>query len=242
MLQDNNVYLNLIDLFVSSQEEYELYRKHGVNVIYQRPLTSLTDKFNFIHSYYPAGSNICVIEDDIDSVKRLAGYNKLEEITNLKEEIINGFLTCKAHNAYLWGISSNSNPFFMGAAPSVGYKFICANVYGFIAEENPVLCECEVKTDYERTILYFKKHGNVVRLDYLCPFTKNYKNEGGIGKEGRAEMEERSVQLLTTKYPEYCKRNEKKDSLYPEITLRYRPELARNTSTHTQPTIDDLLA
>lgn len=242
MLLDNRVHFGLIDLFVSSEEEAKSYGKTKVNVVYQKPLNSLTEKFNFIHSYYPVGTNVVVIEDDISAVKSLAGHNKLETTTNLQEEFIRAFLQCQASGSKLWGISSNSNPFFMNAAPSVGYKFICANVYGFIMDNPPVLCECETKTDYERTILYYKRYGGVVRLDYLCPITKNYKTEGGIGADGRKEAEERSVALLASKYPEYCKRNEKKESMYPEITLRYDATLVRNTDTMRQPSIDDLLA
>jgi len=241
MLSSNNVYMGLIDLFVSSEEERERYKHTRCNVVYVQQLNSLTEKFNLIHSYYPAGTNVVVIEDDISDVKQLSGYNKLESTTNIQQDFIRAFLLCQERGAKLWGISSNSNPFFMGESPSIGYKFICANVYGFIADEPPVLCECEVKTDYERTILYYKRYGSVIRLDNLCPITKNYKTEGGIGAEGRREMEERSVSLLVNKYPAYCKRNVKKDSVYPEITLRYDPSLERDTETMKQPSIDDML-
>lgn len=241
MLLDKNIYLSNIDLFVSSEEEAEKYNRFHCNIIYSHPLNNLVEKFNFIHSYYPVGTNVVVIEDDITDVKRLAGYNKLESVENLEEEFIRGFLYCNKHKTKFWGISSNSNPFFMGATYSHGYKFICANVYGFVAEETPVLCECEVKNDYERTILYYKRYKEIVRLDYLCPVTKNYKTEGGIEKEGRHELEEKCVSLLTEKYPAYCKRNVKKDSLYPEITLRLDLSLERNTDDMKQSSIDDFL-
>lgn len=211
-----------VDLFVSGFAQAEQYRSVcNCNIIVSEA-QNVRDKFNHIHTYYPPGTKVLVMEDDLKSVRRLAGYNKLEEVTNIGHHANMAFVTCIEEQTMLWGINSNSNPFFMKDQTSVGYKFIVANMYGFIAEPVPIVITQQSKTDYERTILYYRKYGKVVRLDYLCPVTTNYTTPGGMQdlQKQRAAMEEESVNYLTTTYPDLCQRNLKKQSVYPEILLK----------------------
>lgn len=210
-----------VRLYVSNEQEAVLYKHTGCTII-NTNCGNVRDKFNFIHSFYEPGAEVLVIEDDIESIQKLAGYNKLEEISDLQQQAEKAFKLCHEHHTKLWGISSNSNPFFLADKAGPCFKLIVANMYGFIAEELPILVTQYTKTDYERTILYTIKYNSVVRLDYLCPITKNYKNEGGMQEEKqfRYDRELVAVNYLTSRYPDMCKRNESKGSIYPEIQLR----------------------
>jgi len=213
-----------IVLFTSNTQQAEEYRRLCgplVNII-DKEFSNVRDKFNAIAKAFPPGERVLVMEDDISMIKKLTGYNKLEEELDLVKHATIAFNACDAAKTKLWGISSNSNPFFMKDGVAVGFKFIVANVFGFIAEEDPPMITCFSKTDYERTILYYKKYGNVVRLDYLCPITKNYTTKGGMQDEAdqRYRIEEESVEYLTTTYPDLCQRNTKKESKYPEMLLK----------------------
>lgn len=213
-----------IDIFVSNTEQVVEYSAAGVkaNALISCNTTNVRDKFNFIHSYYPAGTEVLVIEDDIESIQRLAGYNKLEEITNLTTHAAIAFDLCVKYNTKLWGISSNNNPFFLKEQAGLCFKMVVANMYGFISEEPPLLITQHTKTDYERTILYTLKYGGVIRLDYLCPITRNYKNPGGmqeLSDAARAAQEQEASQYLANNYPELCSLNTKKSSKFAEVTL-----------------------
>lgn len=215
-----------VDLFVSNDIEAKSYAyTTKCNIIITDAQTA-RDKFNAIHRYYPHSTEVVVLEDDISDVKELAGPNKLTAIDTFVEECVKGFRLCNEFKTKLWGISSNSNPFYMKAGYSVGYKFIVANVYGFIATDPPITITQLCKTDYERTILYYRLFQNVVRLDYLCPITKNYSNPGGMQdeKDKRLAMERASVDYLVKTYPGYCVENLKKESMYPELKLILRPQ------------------
>lgn len=227
-----------IDVFVSSYYELDAYTSTlcadiDCNNIIVCNVDNVRDKFNYIHSYYPEGTNVVVIEDDIECIKRLAGYNKLSEVN---EGLIGfcevGFDACVKFNTKLWGISSNNNPFFLKdtqAGPC--FKLIVANMYGFISEQPPILITQHSKTDYERTILYTRKYGSVIRLDYLCPITKNYKNAGGMQEltdNERAKMEADAVEYLAKTHPDFCRANTAKKSKFAELTLttkRIKPNI-----------------
>jgi hypothetical protein len=214
-----------IDLFVSGPDQAEQYRSVCDCNVIVTPAENVRDKFNCIHSYYASGEEVVVMEDDLKCVKRLTGYNQLTESLDVMDHAAFAFQACESEGTKVWGINSNSNPFFMKSTHSIGFKFVVANMYGFIAEEdNSLLITQHSKTDYERTILYFKKYGRVVRLDYLCPVTNNYTTPGGMQDliKQRAAMEEESVNYLTTTYPELCQRNTKKNSVYPEMLLKLR--------------------
>ncbi len=216
------VNMAIVDLFVSGEREAVNYKNlnTGCKVITTNA-ANVKEKFNCIHSYYQPGTEVLVIEDDLASVKRVVGYNQLEEELNLMRESRLAFDRCAKEETALWGISSNSNPFFMKDQISVGFKFIVANMYGFIATEPPIIGTQESKTDYERTIQYYVKFGKLVRLDYLCPITKNYTNPGGMQdvKNERFKLEQDSVNYLTSTYPQLCQLNKTKDSKYPEMKL-----------------------
>lgn len=226
-LQKCSIPINQIDVFVSNHNESAVYIKSGIaglcDDIINTCTTNVRDKFNYIHSYYPSGTHVVVIEDDIECIKRLVGYNKLTEVT---DELFflceNAFALCVQSNTKLWGISSNSNPFFLKQTCGPCFKLIVANMYGFIAENPAILVTQHTKTDYERTILYTRKYGSVVRLDYLCPVTKNYKNPGGmqtLNDTERSKMEIDAVRYLAMMYPELCKANTEKKSKYAELVL-----------------------
>lgn len=215
-----------IDVFVSDDAMAYDYASAGVqrkaNNIMNACTTNVRDKFNFIHSYYPAGTKVLLIEDDIASIDRLAGYNMLESITDLAFNAAYGFSLCEKFGTKLWGISNNDNPFFLKNNSGFCFKMVVANMYGFIAEQPPLLITQHTKTDYERTILYTIKYGGVVRLDHLCARTRNYKNPGGmqdLPTEERSRQESEASNYLATTYPNMCKLNTKKDSKYAEISL-----------------------
>lgn len=225
-----------IDIFVSSTDQVVEYGYAGVlaNAIIPARTDNVRDKFNFIHNYYPAGTEVIVIEDDIDSIQRLAGYNKLEEINNLTVHAAIAFDLCAKNNTKLWGISSNNNPFFLKEQAGFCFKMVVANMYGFIAEQPPILVTQHTKTDYERTILYTLKYGGVVRLDYLCPMTRNYKNPGGmqdLSDAKRADMEVQASNYLAQTYPTLCKLNTGKSSKFAEVSLVTKKVKPNNPNT-----------
>lgn len=238
-LQKCGIHCSLIDIFVSSQDQLFEYSNalpnYSWHAIINANTDNVRDKFNYIHSYYEPGTEVVVIEDDIECINILAGekLNKTEPTFDFIEHASRGFELCRRHNTFLWGINSNSNHFFMKAQGVFCFKLCVANMYGFIAEKSPILITQYTKTDYERTILYTQKYGGVIRLDYLCPITKNYKNPGGmqeLSDDTRAEQERQASEYLANAYPDLCRLNTSKKSKYSEISLiTKKPNKNNNT-------------
>lgn len=233
-----------IDVFVSNHEELIDYLQVFPELDFiNADVANVRDKFNFIHSYYPPDTNVVVLEDDLNSIKKLIGYNKLEVELNLTNECTKAFDLMLEKQVFLCGINSNSNPFFMKQDTiSEGFKFVVANMYLFIQTNPPVLITQHSKTDYERTILYFERFGKLLRLDYLCPITKNYTIPGGMQeiKAQREQVEEDSVNYLTKKYPHLCKPNINKKSMYAEMSLTQMKHPPEKKSLFAQTLFDDL--
>lgn len=215
-------------VFVSDEADrlaYQWVTKVGSHLIYERPLTNIVEKFNFIHNYFDIGSEVVFVEDDIESLVIKTGKNSVETFNDLPRLAEQMFSKCHEHKAKLWGISSNANPFYMKLSTYHGFKFVVANLFGFISTRDPFLEVSQLcKSDYERTLLYFVKHGVVCRYDGVAAKTKNYKNAGGLQdiKDQRADLETQACKYLVDRFPHLVEHNVKKSgiSMYDEIKLK----------------------
>lgn len=226
MLEENKVDLRDVDVFVSSKQEAAAYANvlGPANLVYVKPLKGIVEKFNFIHNYYPVGEHVVFVEDDIAELKIKTSENRLEKFVHLKSMAEIAFIDCRDKGTALWGISSNANPFYMKAGTSVGFKFVVANLFGFISTRDKFLqISQECKSDYERTLLYFTKYRAVVRRDDVCAITKNYKTKGGLQEIGeeRARLEALACDRLVERFPHLVSHNEKKNktSMYRELKM-----------------------
>lgn len=232
MLLANKVPEQQIKVFVSTPIELLAYtksiRSRGIDVdVVMAKSRNIIEKFNFIHNYFMPGTGVVFVEDDISALRIKTGENQLSEFIKLPELATASFTACTAANTALWGISSNANPFYMKEGTSVGFKFVVANLFGFISTKEKFLqISHECKSDYERTLLYYVKYGSIVRNDGICAITKNYKTPGGLQEMGtaRKELEEKACRALVKRFPHLIEINEKKSktSMYMELKMKTR--------------------
>ncbi len=230
MLLENGIQMKDVYIFLSDLVDFTNYQQvsHlGVNLIYHGPLPDIVTKFNFIHDYFEPGERVLFVEDDISELRLKWDDEKLHDFTELTWLAEDMFGECEKKNTKLWGISSNANPFYMkkNNEKSYGFKFVVANMFGFISTRDPFLRISQFcKSDYERTLLYFIKYGGICRADGICAITKNYKNPGGLQelKDHRAIMETNACQYLVKRFPHLIQINEKKSttSKYMEVKMK----------------------
>lgn len=227
-LAKTDVDLAKVHVFVSSVEdriEYAAHLPEQVKIVYTGPVKDIVAKFNLIHNHFPIGTKVLVMEDDVDLIIKKTGKNAVAPFFELTKLMKAGFMHCEIEGTALWGIAPHSNTFYMKAEVSTSFKFIVANVYGFISTRNPALqITLHAKSDYQRSILYFIEYGKVVRINHLGVVTKNYKNAGGLQDadyhHNRQGHEVLACTYLTARYPHLVVRNEGKPSMYPELKLR----------------------
>lgn len=211
----------IINVFVVAEEEQIYIDKLNPN-LYNKVIVGekgLINQRRFIESYYPEGTKIVSLDDDIKSVDL-----SLCEYTSLPEFLCEAFKQLEEHKAYIWGVYPVYNPFFRQSKEhlTTDLRFIIGAFYGFInrnISETELTIPNDQKEDVERTIRYWLNDGVVLRFNRVGFQTKYY-NNGGLGKlSGRMEGAKASSIEIASKYPDLCKIKIRKNGLY-EIVLK----------------------
>jgi cellulose synthase/poly-beta-1,6-N-acetylglucosamine synthase-like glycosyltransferase len=218
---------NKITVFVANKEEEALYKDTLTPGTYGKIVVGVKgmhDIRNFITEYYPIGTKIVNIDDDIKAFLEYDEFLKRKEkpLRSLIQVIHKGFAECEKAKTKLWGVYPVANGYFMKPKVSTDIRYIIGSFWGCI---NPGLKEIKITTeykeDYQRSILYYKKYGAVVRLNMVAPVSSYYTEAGGMQTVAkRREYEEVGAKWLVKTYPEFAVLNPSKKSGYMEVKLK----------------------
>ena len=228
---------SIITLFVANKKEYNNYLNHVSKSLYNKIIIGkkgLKNQRNFIQNYYPEGTNLVQLDDDIDNIvelynplgikktssKEYRKQNTLKTISNLNKFIINAFKTCIKNKAYLWGIYPVANSYFMNFNTEIGLKFVVGPFWGCIVRHsNKLKLTIDEKENVQRTLQYFTLDNKVIRFNNISIITKYYKTPGGMQEEKKNRKQEalKSAKYLHKKYPNITKIKLTKKSGVPEI-------------------------
>jgi hypothetical protein len=228
-LHYGNVPQDAITIFVSSQEEKDIYlrtlREKGAKLLPNYDVTDfrivvgvrgIGDQRNFIVRYFwnEGKENVVFMDDDVSKLEFYnSNTNCFRKITNIPEMIENGFNMCESRDIYLWGIYAVRNPMFIKQRPEneEGLFFIVGPFYGQRIR-NPdvhsdILTTMKVKVDVENSILHYIKDGKVLRFNRYTLTTKYANSKGGIaenvGKDNLQRLHTQAAMILKEKYPKY---------------------------------------
>jgi hypothetical protein len=227
MLHSARIPWSRIHVFVADDEDHQLYRASlpkGIKII--KGVKGITAQRQFISRFFPVGSHIVSIDDDVECVYRLVD-NKLVPITQELDSFFKtAFTTCKTHNRYIWGVYPTANPFYMKARNiiSTDFKFILGTFYGYINRHDPKLVpSVEEKEDFEVSALYALKDGGTLRFNDVCIKTRFHNPKGGLGAfENRLEVNEKAAKTLVAKYPDMFRIKVRKNGMYEVAVRRWR--------------------
>jgi hypothetical protein len=239
VLKSLKIKRNIITLFVANKKEYDNYFNRVSKSLYNKIVIGkkgLKNQRNFIQNYYPEGTNLVQLDDDIDNIVEL--YNplgikntsskeyrkksKLETIKNLDRFIINAFKKCIDNKAFLWGIYPVANSYFMNFNTEIGLKFVVGPFWGCIVRHsNKLKLTIDEKENVQRTLQYFTLDNKVIRFNNISIITKYYKTPGGMQEEKKNRKQEalKSAKYLHKKYPNITKIKLTKKSGVPEIVF-----------------------
>jgi hypothetical protein len=219
-----------ITVFVANKDEEALYKGSLVPGTYGKIVVGVKgmhDIRNFITGYYPIGTKIVNIDDDIKGFLEYDEGNKRKErpLKSLIGVIKRGFMECEKAKTKLWGVYPVANGYFMKPKVSTEIRYIIGSFWGCI---NPGLkgptgveITTEYKEDYQRSILYYKQFNAVVRLNMYAPISAYYTEAGGMQEvKGRKSLEEKGARWLVKTYPEFAVLNPSKKSGYMEVKLK----------------------
>jgi hypothetical protein len=223
-LIDGGVNPKKIHIFVANKEEHENYEKAIPKNMYGKIVTGvigITNQRKFILKYFPEGTEIVSIDDDVEGLYRSKGPTKLIHITAVDGFFREAFQKLHKDKLYIWGIYPVRNPFFMKDKVTTDLKFIIGTMYGFINRHDSSLqpnSSIKEKEDYETSILYYLKDGGVVRYNNVTIKTK-FHAEGGLGKtEGRFQANKEAAAYLAKTYPDLVSVFHRKNGM-PEVRL-----------------------
>lgn len=226
VLKGYNIPSDKITIFVADKDEESIYKNtllpetYGKIVIGVKGMGAIR---NFITEYYPIGTYIVNIDDDIKGFLEYDDTKPRKErpLRSLLLVIKQGFFECEKVGARLWGVYPVANGYFMKPKVSKDLRYIIGSFWGCI---NPGIKEVKItlddKEDYQRSILYYKADNAVIRLNMVSPKSSYYKEEGGMQEERTKERVEKSARWIVKKYPEYAVLNPSKKSGYMEVRLK----------------------
>jgi hypothetical protein len=147
LLEENDINLDIVDIFIENQNQYDKYydslknniKYHDLNLIITDTI-GIGQKRNFIRNYYrdidSEIKNIISIDDDIDKIIYMD-----ESDINLKLFFERAFKILETENLNLWGVTPNQNPFFMKDGYSTNLKYIPGAMFGFKVDKKKELLQ-----------------------------------------------------------------------------------------------------
>ena len=228
LLKKHTIKSSHIVIFVANREQYDLYKSKIPKTLYHKlviGVKGLKNQRNYISNYYPEGTHIVQMDDDLEKIVQLNvenGKKTIEPISNLDTFIKKAFLLCQTNTIFLWGVYPLANSHFMTNTITTDLRFIVGPMWGMINRHHPDLeLTIDEKENTERTLQYWSIDGKVLRFNNIGIETKYYKNKGGMQNEGKNRKEEalKSVQYLHNKYPIITKLHLGKKSGVPELKL-----------------------
>ena len=228
LLKKHSIKSSHIVIFVANREQYDLYKSKIPKTLYHKlviGVKGLKNQRNYISNYYPEGTHIVQMDDDLEKIVQLNvenGKKTIEPISNLDTFIKKAFLLCQTNTIFLWGVYPLANSHFMTNTITTDLRFIVGPMWGMINRHHPDLeLTIDEKENTERTLQYWSMDGKVLRFNNIGIETKYYKNKGGMQNEGKNRKEEalKSVQYLHNKYPTITKLHLGKKSGVPELKL-----------------------
>lgn len=202
----SGVDLKDVTVFISDPKERAGYEKalSGLVTIVDSVPTK-TGNLNFILDYYPLGTEILFVDDDIKKFERLSDNRKKLIETDISFAH-KGFQLCRDNGATSWGIYAVRNAFFMKERSARGLYLLVGSCYGLIntgSEYHRVYSD--EKEDYRRGFQIFEAEGGLIRLDYITVDTAYYKEPGGMQSTRTDSIIENAAKKLALDYPSYCK-------------------------------------
>jgi len=218
-----------IYIFVANAAEADIYKATLDATSYNSIIIGVIQigrQRNFISDFFPEGTYIVSMDDDITSFMEWNPEcpRNEAELPDLEETIYRGFELCRREHCALWGVYPVSNGYFMSEGHSTELKYIIGSFNGMI---NPgtknkrgvkLLLELD-KEDYERSCRFYLRDGRVVRLNDVSVKSAYYTEKGGNQEFRTTDSIRAGADRLVEMFPGLATLNLTKKSGKAEVRL-----------------------
>lgn len=224
MLADGGVDRERITIFVDEPElaHYKTQLDPGLYGHLERGGRLMREQYAAMEAHYDEGTHLLCMDDDIKSIRQRIDMQHSEPVGDVRSLVQLLFELAGRNGTGLWGLYPIHNPFFMKARTNVGLHFLIGQVYGMVVDHSPELqVRFPAKTDYERTLRWFRRDGAVTRFDFLAADT-HMLAPGGLrapDRPDRHEYNELAVDALLAEFGQFVRVKAKQSKLGREIRL-----------------------
>lgn len=218
MLKRNKISNSLIYVFVVKEEENEYLQILDKNSYYKIVVgkKGICAQREYIESYFKDGTNIVCLDDDVEEVDlSLSDTFKNKSLDFFYKS---AFDLCKKSGSFIFGVYPVYNPFFRTGQREVttDLRYVVGAMFGVIIRRKVMGSELKYtitpkfngqKEDVEKSILYYKLDGVLLRFNRIGFITKYYGTDGGGNGKFQDRLEDMRLASLALekKYPQYGK-------------------------------------
>ena len=220
MLKNENIDPSIIYVFVVPEEE-QIYRQtipDGYCKDIVVGVIGLPEQRNFIYDYFPLGTRILMIDDDIKEVRFV---NKIP----LDDMIRRMWKITEEEGASLWSIYPVANLFFCKDRVVIGKVFCVGCFHGVVNDRLYYIQNCGASEDRWNTLTRFLRDGKTLRYEGCCPIT-TYFAKGGLTDYRKTRQYEDTV-LIHNMFPTLTTLKQKKNGVW-DADIKLKVERTRN--------------
>jgi hypothetical protein len=186
-----------ITIFVASEEEAEMYRQFVIFPVVVG-LPGIHQQRSFIENYYPVGSRVLCVDDDVSKIKMKVQMPLAQAVDRMFD------ITAK-EGAAMWGINPCSHTLGLKDEYTVGLSY-CIGAFQGIIIKDPKLetSPSPFYEDFWRTVKAYQRDGKVVRFNGLAPVTRYFTEAGGLQEFRTPEGQEQAMKDFKERFPNLC--------------------------------------
>jgi len=194
-------------LLLQNDEDEKAYTEAFPELGFMRTPPGLLQTVNYVAECFPKGHRIVMMHDDIVRLLRVDSDCNRHTLVDGDRFIQMMFAKMKEEGCHLGGVYPCNWPKQMAKIPeyTTDLRFIHDPLTFMCNLQLQLQLQLQYKSDFERTIVYYKHDGKVLRMNHYTICTAyNPKSEGGIGHRD-AEAEKKAVADFLSVYGEYVK-------------------------------------
>jgi hypothetical protein len=222
-LEDLGVPKESIYIFVANEEEFISYRD-SLGRDYKLVVGELGigNQRAFINGYFPGDTRIVSADDDLLSLV-VKDENKSRPFRgDLVSLVTRLFDICDEEGIKSWGVNPCTNGFYMNHGLVIGLRQSLGEFYGEYSQLPQTQSDLPHTEDVEKFVKHYLLFGGMMRVNDIGVKQK-YQSQGGVvshlgGAQERVEAYHRTVEELTSRYPDLVKKT-KKETDYGRIRV-----------------------
>jgi hypothetical protein len=224
-LERYNIPKDKIFIFVAESEE-DTYRKELDGYLICPGELGLNNQRNAVTRHFEPDDHLFCLDDDITGFYWSIN-KKLHPVENLDQLIRFGFKTAIEEKCSLWSLYPVKNALWLKTSITVGLVFCYGCCFGVINKKD-IQIDGQLKEDYERTLKFFRRDGQVLRINWAAPSQSYKKGKGGLSLYRTDDRERAECQALIAQYPEYARIRERKGRVDLTLLSKWSESFGRN--------------